>query len=440
MKTIITILLVFVISLSGIGQISQRSQQKLESFTTHKRMNTLKKSIIDKKNPHYRVNSKQASFLKSTQVNKKRLDDVIYQYWNTNQWFDYFKEEYTYNANEREMTEIDYDKNGAVWDPSGKYEYVYNSSLDVAELIIYEWNTTLWAQVGKIEYIYNAGKLTTLLIYEWNTNQWVLFGKIDNTYDGNGNLTVEIISIMNVSQWVALEKYEHTYVNTNRTVLTAFEWNMVNSQWDNNWKDEYTYDGSGKLLIEIDSYWENPQWVDYDKFDYTYDGNGNTIREIKSVWNTTGNQWDENWKYEYTFNLAYDGSDLIVPLWYYGAYDYTYNNMVTVENFYDFIDPDWVNSEKFIYNYSDYESTLDIDDEILSKSISLYPNPVSDILTINSETPLTKVEFYSVLGKKVKEINSDFKSIRTDNLSNGFYIVRIQSENGLTSKKLIKKD
>ena len=162
MKTIITILLVFVISLSGIGQISQRSQQKLESFTTHKRMNTLKKSIIDKKNPHYRVNSKQASFLKSTQVNKKRLDDVIYQYWNTNQWFDYFKEEYTYNANEREMTEIDYDKNGAVWDPSGKYEYVYNSSLDVAELIIYEWNTTLWAQVGKIEYIYNAGKLTTL--------------------------------------------------------------------------------------------------------------------------------------------------------------------------------------------------------------------------------------------------------------------------------------
>jgi len=114
--------------------------------------------------------------------------------------------------------------------------------------------------------------------------------------------------------------------------------------------------------------------------------------------------------------------------------------MVTVENFYDFIDPDWVNSEKFIYNYSDYESTLDIDDEILSKSISLYPNPVSDILTINSEMPLTKVEFYSALGKKVKEINSDFKSIRTDNLSNGFYIVRIQSENGLTSKKLIKKD
>jgi len=439
MKTIITILLVFVIPLSGMGQIAQGSQQKLESFTTHKRMNTLKKSIIDKKNPHYQVNPRQASFLKSTQVNKKRLDDLILQNWITNQWVDYFKEEYTYNANERVMTEIDYYKNGSVWDPFDKYEYAYNSSLNVSELIIYEWNTTLWAQVGKIEYVYNAGKLTTLLIYEWNNPQWVLLGKIDNTYDGNGNLTVEIVSIMNASLWVAYEKYEHTYVNNNRTVLTAFEWNFVNSEWDNNWKDEYTYNGSGKLLIEIDSYWDNPQWIQYDKFDYTRDTNENTIREIKYVWNTTGNQWEENWKYEYAYDMAHDSSDLIVPSWYFGEYDYTFNNMVTVEIFYNFIDPDWVDSEKSTYNYSDYESTLNVDDEILSKSISFYPNPVSDILTIDSEITLTKVEFYSTLGKKVKEINSDFKSIRTDNLSNGFYIVRIQSENGLATKKLIKK-
>jgi len=422
-----------------MGQIAQGSQQKLERFRTHKSMNTFNKNRMGKKSPHYQVNPGQASFLKSTQINKKRLDDVIYQYFNT-QWVDYLKEEYTYNVNEREITEIDYYKNGSEWDPSDKYEYVYNSSQNVSELIIYEWNTTLWVPVGKIEYTYNAGKLTTLLIYDWNDPQWALMGKIDNTYDGNGNLIVEILSILNVSQWVAYEKYEHTYVNNNRTILTAFEYNFVNIAWDNNWKDEYAYDGNGKLVIEIDSYWENPQWVEYDKFDYTYDTNGNTIREIKYVWNTMGNNWDENWKYEYTYNLAYDSSDLIVPSWYYGAYDYTYNNMVTVENYYDFADPDWVNSERYTLYYSDYESTLDVDDAILAKSISFYPNPVSDILTIDSEMPLAKVEFYSALGKKVKEINSDFKSIRTDNLSNGFYIVRIQSENGLTTKKLIKKD
>ena len=71
--------------------------------------------------------------------------------------------------------------------------------------------------------------------------------------------------------------------------------------------------------------------------------------------------------------------------------------------------------------------------------LNIYPNPVTNILTIDSEIPLTKVEIYSMLGKKVKEINSGFSSITTGNLSNGIYIVRIHSEIGFTTKKLIKK-
>ncbi len=84
-------------------------------------------------------------------------------------------------------------------------------------------------------------------------------------------------------------------------------------------------------------------------------------------------------------------------------------------------------------------STLNINDFELLNGLSVYPNPVSNLLTIDSEIPLTKVEIYSILGKKVKEINSDFNSIRTNNLSNGVYIFKIYSENGIATKKLIKK-
>ena len=86
----------------------------------------------------------------------------------------------------------------------------------------------------------------------------------------------------------------------------------------------------------------------------------------------------------------------------------------------------------------DLRATLYVNDFIQSK-ISLFPNPVANILTIDSEIPLTKVEIYSILGKKVKEINSDFNAIPTNNLSNGVYIFKIYSENGLATKKLIKK-
>jgi len=99
----------------------------------------------------------------------------------------------------------------------------------------------------------------------------------------------------------------------------------------------------------------------------------------------------------------------------------------------------WTSIDPWANFSEDCGYALGIDDEILAQGLSLYPNPVSTILNIDSEIPLTKVEVYSMLGKKVKEIKSDFKSIPADNLSNGVYIIRIHSENGLATKKLIKR-
>lgn len=107
----------------------------------------------------------------------------------------------------------------------------------------------------------------------------------------------------------------------------------------------------------------------------------------------------------------------------------------------------WQSSSTFFGNYNGYEiyatpgapnSTLGIDVSILEKSISIYPNPVKDILTINSKTQLLKVEIYSILGKKVKEIYTDFNSISTHDLSHGIYILKIYSENSFLIKKILK--
>ncbi len=87
----------------------------------------------------------------------------------------------------------------------------------------------------------------------------------------------------------------------------------------------------------------------------------------------------------------------------------------------------------------DCENYLGIDDELLAENLNIYPNPVSDILTVDSKLPLSKIEIYSILGQRVKEINSDFNSISTNYLSRGIYMIKIYSEKGTTVKKLIKK-
>ena len=82
---------------------------------------------------------------------------------------------------------------------------------------------------------------------------------------------------------------------------------------------------------------------------------------------------------------------------------------------------------------------LSVDDEILHNSLKLYPNPVTNILTIKSKNvEISKVEIYSILGEKIKEINSNFDSITIDKLPKGIYIIRIYSEKSSMIRKIIK--
>lgn len=70
--------------------------------------------------------------------------------------------------------------------------------------------------------------------------------------------------------------------------------------------------------------------------------------------------------------------------------------------------------------------------------VSMYPNPVNDVLNVKSETELKSVEFYNLQGQKVKISNQ--KQINVSNLSSGTYMVKIQDMNdGVVTKKIVKQ-
>jgi len=81
---------------------------------------------------------------------------------------------------------------------------------------------------------------------------------------------------------------------------------------------------------------------------------------------------------------------------------------------------------------------LGVNDEPLAKSIIIYPNPVADVLHIDTEIELTKIEVYSALGKKIVEYDSDLRFIETANLSGGIYFVKIYSDNVFTTIRILK--
>ena len=84
--------------------------------------------------------------------------------------------------------------------------------------------------------------------------------------------------------------------------------------------------------------------------------------------------------------------------------------------------------------------TLNIDDAILSQSISFYPNPIKNILNINSPIiNLKKIEIYSVIGKKMKQFTSNLHKVNVDDLSSGLYLIKVTSDKGSYTTKFIKE-
>lgn len=84
-----------------------------------------------------------------------------------------------------------------------------------------------------------------------------------------------------------------------------------------------------------------------------------------------------------------------------------------------------------------YPNNLTTEHFLTDNKLVLYPNPASNLITIESETVLNTVEIYDYTGKKVysKNINSSKTSIDVSTFSKGLYLVKT---NNSFSRVLIK--
>jgi hypothetical protein len=70
--------------------------------------------------------------------------------------------------------------------------------------------------------------------------------------------------------------------------------------------------------------------------------------------------------------------------------------------------------------------------------VALYPNPVNDVLNIETETEIKSVEIYNLLGQKVKTAST--KQVPVFDLQAGTYMVRVQdTNNAVETMKIVKK-
>ena len=71
-------------------------------------------------------------------------------------------------------------------------------------------------------------------------------------------------------------------------------------------------------------------------------------------------------------------------------------------------------------------------------AFTLYPNPVSGILNINTNETIMGCQIFNMQGQIIYSAKSNVKEIATDNWASGVYIIRITTEKGSAEKRFSK--
>ena len=90
--------------------------------------------------------------------------------------------------------------------------------------------------------------------------------------------------------------------------------------------------------------------------------------------------------------------------------------------------------------YASTAVTLGIQDEYLSSTVQLYPNPAHTNFSLNH--PVTSVKIYDFTGQLVKEYqgnNSSGQVFSIENLQPSMYLIHAEADEGIITKRMIKK-
>lgn len=83
---------------------------------------------------------------------------------------------------------------------------------------------------------------------------------------------------------------------------------------------------------------------------------------------------------------------------------------------------------------------MNIENFNFDNNFKSYPNPFTNLLYIELDNPIDKIEIYDISLKKIydKNVNSKFLEINTSFLTQGVYILKIISAKKGLLKKIIK--
>lgn len=303
----------------------------------------------------------------------------------------------------------------------------------------YDANTEILGFESKSEFQYDQNKNPRIpdieIKYSWDNNQlsWIADSGFVYTYDKNEkeiSCEARFYDTNKPAQlaWTLATKTEYEYEeNENRSLKTIYSWDENTSDWIQTQKEEYFYTVDFKDSLFQSFIWDQNQeyWLNYQKTEWSYNSIGNKVLSVVYDWDEDMSVWAIKTKSEYN---SYENGNAITQLIYkqdegtgemnlfmrkdykydfsnskvWDPYNFGHQNRLfaistKVSNSYGEM---LLSSFDTIY-YSQVESTNLITAINSSGKVKIYPNPVTDYITISNCGENAIFELYDQYGKKV---------------------------------------
>ncbi len=394
---------------------------------------------------------------------KYRIDSVMYDfgagiiyYYNDPGFADYSirysapgvpyeRNDYFYDGNDRIIEKIAYswDQASSQWLKIFKSNTFYTPNGEVDYLLVMNWVPPLmqWRNGSKTEYSYDAsGNITSYQAFSWNVNnsQWIMYQEEAYTYNAMGILELIIFSVLNQAG-TALEYYTKAeffsspgppaFVDS----IYGYQYDLANSSWYVTEKairtllNATTGDMSQEIFVPV----LPSGWNSVYKEEYYFDSLTN-ITELKSfIYNSSASAWENYQRRIRTFDNNSLLSDLYFPEYYQGQ------SKLLNDVYYDWNGSAFLATLTEDYYWSAVTTGLE---ESNNAIISVYPNPVTDMLYVtlpnNDEAMITITD---LTGRLIHSQKFSSKlQIDASKWNQGIYIWNITASSTNSSGKILK--
>ena len=283
-------------------------------------------------------------------------------------------------------------------------------------------NNQQWVKDTKEIYKYNTEGLK-YLVEKYNADEDGVFSisSIDSiTYNENNQLdTIFSNFILAENSGIERFSYQTVYVYEGSNLIKQTKSVLFEDVIYPREKTEYQYTITNDLLVESSSVFSEEKWLKSNKTEYFYD---NTIKKESINFNSEDNNWIKTSKNIFTYDEGNRVIELLSKQW----------NKSKEE---------WELTNQSIRNVFQHKKPLNVFENDFQTYSTVFPNPTSHFLTINSTLNNTIKEMCIIdgTGKTIKQLDVFIKKIDVSDLSNGVYILSVKSRERTQMIRFIKR-